>query len=105
MGQSEQCPVFRLREEALELAQHGLFGFPICREFSHHATTEQCPAPFIELELFCLDSLFDARDFFLERLPLFLLLLDQFLLLRLQLGELIISIRHLCSSHLGYIHA
>ena len=100
MGQSEQCPVFRLREEALELAQHGPFGFPICREFSHHATTEQCRLPFIDLELFRLDTLFDARDLFLQRLPLFLLLLDQFLLLRLQLGELDISIRYLRSLNL-----
>ena len=76
-GQSEQFPVFRLRQEAIEILQHGLLRVRVRIEFLHHAVTQQCRSPFIQFALFLTDLFLDRSEFLLERLPLVSLLLEQ----------------------------
>ena len=100
MEQFEQFPVFRLRQETIEILQHGLFRVRVRTEFLHHAVTQQCRSPFIQFALFLPDLFLDPRESFLERIPLIFLLLEQLLFLRHKFGELLIGIRQFFSLNL-----
>ena len=63
-------------------ASRGLFGvqlplwYSLLTEFLHHAATQQFHSPLIQFALFLPDLFLDARESFLERIPLIFLLLD-----------------------------
>ena len=73
---SEQFPVFRLRQEAIEIPQHGLFCVPVRIELLHHAATHQFRTAFIQFALFLPELFLDGTEFLLERILLLLLLLE-----------------------------
>ena len=97
LNQSEQFPVFRLRQEAIEFLQHGLFCVRVRIEFLHHAATHQFRTPLIQFALFLPELFLDGTEFLLERILLLLLQLEQFLFFRQKFGQLLIGILHFFS--------